>query len=269
MDLILPAKGQAELTRQTISTFFQHHDPTTFRLHIRLEEGDADLLPFKEEWEKLGCVVHVLPKPTGFAGLINDMVPRTESEIFGLVNSDLRFFEPVIPQMLAHFADDETIGVVGCKLLFPRDSDRGRMSFKQDSIQHAGCVVHHEGVMHHIGAGMRKELFPVCRNVHGVTFALVLLRRSIYDKELPTPTGPMKGLDEACGWDGAEDGDYCLRLLANGYHAYYCAEAVAYHYESATRGTLNTPQKVNGYMRVMRRVGGRWKDTITRHLHEV
>lgn len=267
LDVIIPAKGKPDLTQQCISTLFKHHGSLDMTVYLHVEEGDAELQPLYAEWRSLGVEVREFPKPRGFSQCINRVAAVTKEPIICLLNNDVHFTQPALKPMLDHFYEAD-VAVVGCKLLYSADRlYNGVVIAKGGTIQHAGCLFNLRNGMSHIGVGEHASRYPYCRDVHGSTFALAMLRRSVFETELPTSDGLMRSLDEACGWSGVEDTDFCVRVQEAGFRVLYCADAVAWHEEGGTRGR-DPNMRDPGLMHTVHVVSERWHDAIKQRLHE-
>lgn len=145
-----------------------------------------------------------------FAKNINAGMSIIQTETAILLNDDCKPDDDEwIDNLLAPIDDDDEIGVVGCRLIYPT----GR-------IQHAGVYLtiddgllmgHH--YLHDRPAG------PVT----AVTAACMAVRTSLFHA--------LSGLDESFR-NGNEDVDFCLRVRESGNTVWYTPEATVIHHES-------------------------------------
>ncbi len=115
---------------------------------------------------------------------------------------------------------DPSIGMVGCKLLYP-----------DGTIQHAGaCLKDVRGGSEHIGRHEPdRGQYEQPRDIDFVTGASVALTRSTLAK--------VGMLDEGFGPAYHEDADWCYRVRAAGLRVVYWPAAVVTHYESTSSQT--------------------------------
>jgi GT2 family glycosyltransferase len=166
----------------------------------------------------------------GFAGGCNQGLLAAPADLMILLNQDTAVQAGWVQAVADAFADPvdgPTIGVVGCKILYPD----GR------TIQHAGGYLqrpamygihyaHHE---HDHGQGDQSKA------VEWVTGAAFAIRRATLERV---------GLLDEGFWPGYfEDVDYCLRVQAAGLRIWYCAKAVLSHQETSSKIDEETIQR--------------------------
>ncbi len=163
----------------------------------------------------------------GFAAGSNIGLRAAAGEVLVLLNQDTE----VCPGWLAALVtalQDPTIGIVGCKLLYPNGT-----------IQHAGGrIVDSRGSARHIGRDEIDEgQYDAIQDVDFVTGAALALTRTTF-----ACIGP---LDEGFMPAYYEDTDWCYRTREAGLRVIYCPSAMAIHYESASSVTSSYTHQVN------------------------
>jgi GT2 family glycosyltransferase len=155
-----------------------------------------------------------------YARKINFIVRHSRGSHLILFNDDIEIISPEWIEAMLEFSQQEEIGVVGPKLLYPD----GR-------IQHIGVVMGVCGLAAHAfhshpgsSAGYGSSAL-IIRNYSAVTAACMMTRRDLYER--------MNGFDERFVFD-FNDTDYCLRLRREGYRVVFTPHAEMYHLESAT-----------------------------------
>lgn len=168
-------------------------------------------------------------QPFNYSALNNYAVRQTQGELIGLINNDIEVISPDWLQEMAGHAMRPEIGAVGAMLYYPNDT-----------IQHAGVVLGVHGVAAHAYCGKPRG-YPgqmgramLVQNMSAVTAACLLIRRKVFDE--------VKGLDESLHV-AFNDIDFCLRVQQRGYRNLWTPFAELYHYESATRGYEDSPEK--------------------------
>ncbi len=163
--------------------------------------------------------VIALEKNLGCAGGNNVGWRRAGGEIVLFLNPDTEMEPDCVARLIKPLLDDPAIGVTGAKMYFPG----GRI------IQHAGGIVHPNGMTNHYGAGEEdRGQHDVVRDVDYVTGAALAMRRSLLEE-----TG---GLDEDFFPAYYEEVDLCLRVRRAGYRVVYVPDAVLVHHESVSVG---------------------------------
>jgi GT2 family glycosyltransferase len=153
----------------------------------------------------------------GFAAGNNVGLRAAAGDILVLLNQDTAV-QPGWLAALATTLEDETVGIVGCKILYPDG----------ETIQHAGGYLDWPlGLSFHHGCEERDTgQYDQARDVEYVTAAAMGIRRSVL-----ATTGPF---DEGFFPGYFEDADLCFRAQAAGYRVVYTPDAVVVHHESGS-----------------------------------
>ncbi len=144
-----------------------------------------------------------------------------------LLNNDVEPLPGWLHHLLHCAEKQEKTGAVGSRLVYPF-----KASFENScSVQHAGIAFRDEvGFFrpYNQGNGRSGSSPHVMNNGRkaAVTAACLLVPKAVYQQ--------VGGLDEGYNY-GFEDVDFGLKLIQAGYHNYYCAESVLFHYEFGTQ----------------------------------
>ena len=207
----------------------------TFRTYERLERQHPDSFRVVR-WEGTGF---------NYSALNNFGARFAQGEYLLLLNNDTEVITPRWLEEMVMFAQQERIGCVGAKLLYP-----------DDTIQHAGLGFGYLTLAAH----MHKN-FPVANpgymgrliyahDVYGVTGACLMIRRTLYEEA--------GGLDESFAV-AFNDVDFCVRVHKAGYQNLFTPFAMLYHYESKSRGLDESPEKRARFVSEVTRFQTRWK----------
>ena len=133
----------------------------------------------------------------GFPNNCNYAVKKTKAEFICLLNSDT-VPTPLWLDVMLEEMDDPSVGIVGARLLYPGGH---KLAF---CLQHAGVAHNRDGMPYHIYRGMDRHFPPANerRELNAVTFAVVLIRRSLWEE--------LGGLSEEYKGGQFEDMDFCL-----------------------------------------------------------
>ena len=158
-----------------------------------------------------------------------------------LLNSDVILEPDSGDVMVSYLENDDELGVVGMKLLFPQEipyeDSRIRPTGK---VQHYGISFDITARPQHIFVGWSPENPKVNVPIEppAVTGAAFMTRRSIWNK--------VKGLETSYGMGTYEDVDYCFSVRREGYKVMVFPDAVATHYTGASQTKENTfPLEIN------------------------
>jgi GT2 family glycosyltransferase len=160
------------------------------------------------------------PEPFNFAHRINQGAAKATGEILLLLNDDVEVDTPNWLESMLEFAQQNEIGAVGARLLFPNGK-----------IQHTGVVIlgGNPGHAFYQYDGDHPGYFCsnlVNRNYLAVTAACLMVRRGLFQQ--------VGGMDEGFPLN-YNDVDFCLKLHQAGYRNLVTPYAQLTHYESATR----------------------------------
>jgi len=165
----------------------------------------------------------------GFAAGNNVGLRAATGDVLVLLNQDTQVRPGWLGALLSAF-DDETVGIAGCKILYPD----GR------TLQHAGGYFEWpSGLSFHYGGNEEDQgQYDTVREVGYVTGAAMGIRRAVLET--------VGWLDEDFFPGYFEDTDLCYRARAAGYKVLYIPSAVLVHHESASfaRTSVGKPYSV-------------------------
>lgn len=180
--------------------------------------------PVIAELQRLaGDALRLVPyaSPFNFSEKVNVGVAASTGELILLLNDDTELIEPDSLEVMASHLADESVGMVGAKLLFG-----------DDTVQDAGHVYSGHllpGLQGWSGNGTGPwQLRPLIveREVAGVTAAAAMVRRETFEE--------LGGFDESIPVS-FNDVDFSLRLRATGRRIVWTPWASWHHFESQTR----------------------------------
>lgn len=148
-----------------------------------------------------------------------------ENDLILLLNNDVVFNNQNDLNKLISYFSDNSIGIVGCKLLYKNT----------DIIQHAGVVFNEEIKMPvHFGVNKKDSNdFKLNREFQVVTGAVLLIRQELYKNAYTNENGN-KGMDESFHW-AFDDVALCLSVKYKQNKKVICVGDVKiFHEESAT-----------------------------------
>jgi GT2 family glycosyltransferase len=153
----------------------------------------------------------------------NQAAAQARGEFILFLNNDTAVTEDWLERLLDAAGDeawDETVGVVGPKLLFAD----GR-------LQEAGGIVWDDASAWNFGRADDPTLpaYNYRREVDYVSGACLMIRRSLWSD--------LGGFDERFAPAYYEDADICFAARAAGYRVVYQPESVVYHFEGVSNGT--------------------------------
>jgi GT2 family glycosyltransferase len=154
----------------------------------------------------------------GFAAGNNIGLEAATGEVLVLLNQDTEVHEDWLEALVSTF-DDASIGIAGCKLLYP-----------DGTIQHAGGVLlGPRGETGHVGRHEEDDgRFDELTDAEFVTAAALAMSRAALER--------VGALDEGFSPAYYEDIDWCYRARAVGFRVVVQPQAIAIHHESTATG---------------------------------
>lgn len=235
ISVIIPTRNRVNLLQTCMDGLLTQTDFGT--LDIRIVDNGSDDPATLRYLDQLShrASVSVLRDdgPFNFSRLCNLGARDATSEYLCFLNNDI---EPANPDWLTELVAEAArpdIGLVGAKLLYP---DR--------TVQHAGIALSGEHVARHTSLGISQNdggywgRAMQVQSLSAVTGACMVMRREVFEA--------VSGFDEALAVDFG-DIDLCLRVRQAGYRVLWTPHALLVHHESASRGTVITPEKSARY----------------------
>jgi GT2 family glycosyltransferase len=249
VSLIIPTRNFHTLVRQCIDSI---HALTTYENYelILVDNGSDDvesLAYFAQLASEHNVLVIRDDGPFNYSALNNRAVKLAHGELIGLINNDIEIITPQWLEEMVSIALQPGVGAVG-----------GRLWFDDDRLQHGGVILGVGGIANHAHKFLPKGEHGyfgravLIQSYSAVTAACLIIRKSVYEE--------VGGLDEVNLTIAFNDVDFCLRVQEAGYTNVWTPFAQMYHYESATRGSEDTPAKQARFNQEVRYMEQRWPD---------
>ena len=226
--VIIPTKGNTEMLKKCVSSFYKHCNPELFDIFI------ADTGSSEEEKKWLGENVLNLGKINfieydyyNFAKINNDVVTNhigTNYEYLLFCNNDIVLLNNVIYEMVKTFKTNPTCGTLGARLLYG-----------DNTIQHDGIFIYLKQsdktiITSHRNKNNYYNFSTGINTVVGNTAALMMVNKKVFIKQ-----GMFNENYRHC----FEDVDLNIKIKSSGYKNLINSNCVAYHLESSTRNLKN------------------------------
>jgi len=219
---VIPFFGEVELAKKAIGSVPDACGDIAYNLIIvdngspggigrdlfeHLEQEEVD---FKKIW---------LKQNQGYPGGVNAGVHAGDAPLVFLLTADV-IMDPGSIAAAAQEMDDPEVGLIGCKLLFPKGSPHGQ----EGKVQHAGMAMDLAGNIFHIFIGWSADhpKVNIKRDMFAMTGAAFMTRRQIFMK--------VGGMSTLYGRGTYEDMEYCLHIRAAGKKVRYVPEVSGTHH---------------------------------------
>lgn len=232
VSILIPNMDHRQDLARAVASIYEKSTYTNFEILI-LENNSVqqETFAYYEQLEREHENLRILrwEKDFNYAAINNFGARQADGEYLLFLNNDIEIITPTWMEEMLGYCQREDVGVCGAKLLYPNNR-----------IQHAGVVVGLGGPAGHVLCGAKNNVLTYAgksnstQDLSAVTAACMM-----------TP----KGVFEKAGGFGEEfrvaynDVDYCLKVRELGLLVVYNAFVEAYHYESASRGAEDTPEK--------------------------
>lgn len=251
VSIIIPTRDRLDILEIAVESILAKTDYPDFEIII-VDNGSVEpqtLLWFKRICARDGRVRVIRDvRDFNYSALNNGAVNVCDGQVLAFLNNDVEVISPQWLSELASHAIRKDIGCVGAKLYYP-----------DDTIQHAGVVLGVFGGAAHVfrhyartHPGYSQRLLAR-QEYLAVTGACLAVRRSVFEA-----VGGFNEMDLAVAFN---DIDLCLKVNSAGYRNVWTPYAELYHHESASRGSDNTPEKRDRFLRELNYLVERWNIT--------
>lgn len=183
-----------------------------------------------------------------YAAINNWGAVHARGEYLLFLNNDIEWISKNFLREMLSVCQRDDVGIVGSLLYFP-----------DHTVQHAGVVMGYSGIAGHAFIGQprgQQGYFSriVCmQDYSAVTAACMMVKKEVFQA--------VNGFDEM--FEVAfNDVDLCLRVRETGKLVVYDPYTCAYHHESKTRGSDETPENKGRFEREKVLLRKRWKKYI-------
>jgi len=228
VDICLITAGRFDLLRRCIDSV-KAQTFTDYTVHL-FDNGS----PIEEKTANLGLFSEFDTKRsqqnTGYPRGMNECARMGTAPLILFLTDDVELFPDTLETLVKRM-DDNSIGMCGLKLLFPKDvpSPNGPAG----KVQHIGLAMDVKASVQHplIGWSADNPKTCVSQDVFGVTGATFMIRRKIFNEA--------GGFFEGYGLGTYEDIDLSLSVRALKHRVFIDTDAKAYHRVGATSEKLN------------------------------
>ena len=226
VSIIIPTKNGYKDVQRCVSSIIEKTTYQNYEI-IMADNGSTDpkMHELYAEFEKQlpgRFFVESIDIPFNFSTINNRAAKKAHGEYLLFLNNDTEVITENWLTLMVSFAQQERIGCVGAKLLYPNNT-----------VQHAGVILGLGGVAGHGHYGYpHGDLgyfgrLAINVNYSAVTAACLLMKKADFDA--------VGGFEEAFTV-AFNDVDLCLKVQALGRDNVWLHEAELYHFESQTRG---------------------------------
>lgn len=248
ISIIIPNKDHRDDLENCLKSILGRQSYERYEILIAENNSeDAETFAYYKTIESEYDCVRVLYYDGAFnySRINNFAAGYAKGEYLLLLNNDTEMIGTDCLRELVSVGLQPEVGAVGAKLLYG-----------DEIVQHAGVIVGLAGVAGHAFLGERRDQVgyfaraSIAQNYSAVTAACMLVRKSVYDE--------VGGFEEELSI-AYNDVDFCLKIREKNYLIVYDPAAELYHYESKSRGTEDTPEKLARFEQEVSFMLNKWK----------
>ena len=251
VSIIIPNKDHVDDLKRCIESIEQISDYQNLEfIIVENNSVEKETFAFYEKLQKNNEKIKVVYWKDGFnySAINNFGISYARGDYYLLLNNDTSIINAECISELLGYCMQEDVGAVGARLYY-----------EDDTIQHAGVIVGWGGIAGHAFSHETKNetgymnRIVCCQEYSALTAACLMVKKSVFEK--------VDGLSEELAV-AFNDVDFCLKIREAGYRIVYNPYAELYHYESKSRGSEDTPEKVARFHSEIRRIEEKWPEIL-------
>ena len=250
VSVIIPNREEKETLQACVESIFEKNAYKNYEIII--VENNSSSEEIFRYYRKLSedPRVHLIRWKKGFnySAINNFGVRHAKGDYLLFLNNDVKVIDPDwMSEMLSVCQRKET-GAVGVKLIYP-----------DNTIQHAGCVVGMGGIAGNMFVNMPAERTgylhkaSLLQDMSCVTAACMMMKKEVFLEA--------GGFTEELAV-AFNDVDLCLKVRSHGHLIVYDPYVKLYHYESKSRGTEDSEEKVRRFQTEIEYMRCHWLDIL-------
>lgn len=233
IDIVITTGGRFDMLQKCLDALYQEAEQTPLAIYLIDNASPAEEYRANSElfFKREGSQIYELKakhftQELGFPVANNEGARMGSAPLLMFLNDDVELQEGAIRKVIDTF-EEQTIGVVGIKLIFPPSSTS--VIRPAGKVQHIGMALNIRGEPIHPLVGWSPEHFKsnISRDVVCVTGACLTIRRTLWNK--------LGGFDNLYGLGTYEDVDLCFKSRQAGFRVYVNTDATGYHFVGATQ----------------------------------
>ncbi len=250
VSVIIPFRDEVDTTRRCVESLLQHTRYDKYDIVLVDNWSTAtETLAFLETIGRHERVrVLRVVEEFNYSRLNNLAARDNQAAFYVFLNNDMFVSDPDwLRRLVGEAQARDDVGIVGAKLLYP-----------DHTVQHAGVVVGPGGIAEHVHLGIPGHEYGyigrarLSQEYLAVTAACLLIRADLFHA--------VGGFDETDLRVAYNDVDLCLKVHERGARVIWCADVVAEHHESLSRGSDRRPDQEARLFREQQVMLERWGD---------
>lgn len=252
VSIIIPTRDLGRLLDKCLRSIFTKSTYPNYEVII-IDNGSQEDYTFQvfRKWldrESSRFKIYTLDIPFNYSKLNNLASQQAQGKYLLFLNNDIEVITKDWLEAMVEQAQRSTIGCVGTLLLYP---DR--------TIQHAGLIAGLGGI---VGTSHKHRFYDEpgyfgriksVTNYSALTGACLMCKHTDFDF--------IHGFDENLAV-AYNDVDLCFRMIERGLRNVYLPHVALYHFESKSRGYVDSSDKYSQYVQEFTYLKNRWQNLI-------
>lgn len=245
VSIIIPVYNQFSFTYRCLKTIEQHCMDIPYEVILADDKSVDETVRITEKVS--GLVVVRNAENLRFLRNCNNAAQKARGKYVLFLNNDTEVQENWLKALLNTIDTDETIGMVGSKLIYANGQ-----------LQEAGGILWNNGNAWNYGHGSNPENpeYNYVKEVDYISGCSIMIRRSLWEE--------IKGFDERFAPAYCEDSDLAFEVRAHGYKVVYQPQSVVIHHEGISNGTDTTSGQKQYQIINAQKFYDKWKNVLSK-----
>ncbi len=250
VSIIIPNREEKDTLKECVESIFEKTSYKNYEIIIVENNSSSDeIFNYYRQLSK-EPKVHLVrwKKEFNYSAINNFGVRNAKGEYLLFLNNDVKIIDADWLTEMLGVCQRREVGAVGAKLLYP-----------DNTIQHAGCVVGIGGIAGNMFVNMPAERTgylhkaSLLQDMSCVTAACMMMKKSVFEEA--------GGFTEELAV-AFNDVDLCLKVRSHDHLIVYDPYVRLYHYESKSRGTEDSEEKVRRFQKEIEYMRCHWMDIL-------
>ena len=248
ISIIIPNKDQVESLDKCLRSIEKSSYKNYEIIIVENNSTEDETFAYYKKIESDAIRIVYWPDEFNYSAINNFGVKHARGDYLLLLNNDVEVITTDWLEELTANCQRKDVGIVGARLYYP-----------DDTIQHAGIVIGIGGVAGALFVGMPRMFTgylhkaAIQQDLSAVTAACMMVKRSVYEE--------LGGLEEELKV-AFNDVDFCLRAREKGYLVVYDPNVELYHFESKSRGTEDSKEKIRRFQNEIEYMRSHWLELL-------
>ena len=249
VSIIIPCYNQIRYTYKCLYSIMMHTNPEETPYEVIIADDVSTDTTRNVHKYVDNVVVNRNETNLGFLKNCNAAAKIARGEYIYFLNNDTEVHDNYLSSLVKLLDENETIGMVGSKLLFA-----------DGTLQEAGGIIWSDGTGANYGRGDDADDFKYnyVKEVDYISGASIMIRKNLWNI--------IGGFDERYAPAYCEDSDLAFEVRKYGYKVVYEPLSVVTHFEGISNGTdENNANSIKAYQVAnVEKLKEKWKDELTK-----